>query len=67
MFSKDVIKGQYVDPMKASAIQQLPTHITTLARFMQAIQPFLIPRHAIRYGDMEETIQHLFPLLAIMF
>jgi hypothetical protein len=34
---------------------------------MQAIQPYLILRHAIRYGDMKETIQHLFPLLALMF
>jgi hypothetical protein len=38
MFSKDPLEGQHVDPMKAATIQQLPTHITALARFMQAIQ-----------------------------
>jgi hypothetical protein len=67
MFSKDALKGRRIDPQDAANIRQLPTHITTLARFMQTIQPYLILRHAIRYGDMEETIQHLFPLLAVIF
>ena len=67
MFSKDALKGRQVDPKDATNIQQLPNHITTLARFMQTMQPYLILRHAIRYGDMENTIQHLFPLLSVIF
>lgn len=67
MFSKDVLKGRQVDPKDTANIQQLPDHITTLARFMQTTQPYLILRYAIRYGDMEKTIQHLFPLLSIIF
>jgi hypothetical protein len=67
MFSKDALKGRQVDPKDAANIQQLPNHITTLARFMQTMQPYLILRHAIRYGDVEKTIQHLFPLLSVIF
>jgi hypothetical protein len=67
MFSKDALKGRLLDPKDRTNVQQLPIHITTLARFMQTMHPYLILRHAIRYGDMEHTIQHLFPLLAVIF
>ncbi len=67
MFSKDALKGRQVDSKDAANIRQLPNHITTLARFMQTMQPYLVLRHAIRYGDMENTIQHLFPLLSVIF
>lgn len=56
--------GVYIDEQGAKV--DLPAHMVTLVRFMQAMFIYVILRHAIRYGDVG-TIRILIPTLAVIF
>jgi len=69
LFSSDAQEGLFPSQLQLSTPEvqlRWPTHMTTLARYMQSMRAYLIFRLAIKHGDLR-TIQIMLPFLTCLF